>query len=51
MLYITYKTECFSAKRLKETGLQCYSKNFGLLLLKSVITKAQEYEVGSKLKI
>ena len=39
MLYIMYKTERFSyksgramrfAKHLKETGLQCYSKNFAL---------------------
>ena len=40
----------------KKTGLQCYSKNFGLkklyiLLLKSVITKAQEYEVSLKFKV
>ena len=43
------------AKPLKETGLQCYSKNFGLkqlyTTLRSVITKAQEHEVGLKLKI
>ena len=38
-------------KRLEETGLQCYSKNFGFKqLLKSVVTKAEEYEVRSKLK-
>ena len=64
MLYITYKTEHFShksgcamwfTKHLEETSLQCYSKNLALnnyiLLLKSVATKAQEYEVCSKLKI
>ena len=46
------------AKHLKEIGLQCYNKNFGLkqlysyvLLLNSVITKAQECEVSLKLKI
>ena len=42
-------------KHLKQTGLQCYSKNFCLKQLyitsKSVITKAQEYDVGLKLKI
>ena len=39
------------AKCLIETGLQCYSKNFGIrLLLKSVITKALLYKVGLKLK-
>ena len=37
-------------KHLEETGLQCYSKNFGVLL-KSVVTKAEEYKVRSKLKI
>ena len=49
MLYIRYKTERFSHKRghamwfvkhLEETGLQCYSKNFGLYAIKSVVTKA-----------
>ena len=43
------------SKRLEETGLQCHSKNFGLKQLyttfKSVSTKAEEYEVCSKLKI
>ena len=48
MLYIMYKMEHFSnksgramrfVKQVKETGLQCYSKNFGLKqLYKSVIT-------------
>ena len=36
----------------KKTGLQCYSKSFGLKqLCKSVVTKAQEYEVSLKLKV
>ena len=64
MLYIMYKMEHFShksgramrfVKQVKETGLQCYSKKFGLkqlyTTLKSVITKAQQYEVSLKLKI
>ena len=39
-------------KRLIETGLQCYSKNFSfILLLKSVISKALQYKVDLKLKI
>ena len=48
MLYVMYKTERFSHKSgcamqfikcLKQTGLQCYSKNFNyILLLKSAIT-------------
>ena len=51
----SYKSGCAMrfAKHLKKTGLQCYCKNFGLkqpytvtTTLKSVITKAQEYEVG-----
>ena len=39
-------------KCLKETGLQCYSKNFDYIYttFKSVITKAQEYDVSSKLR-
>ena len=38
-------------KRLIGTGLQCYSKYFGLIktTLKSVITKALLYKVGVKL--
>ena len=54
----TYKTERLSYKNghamwvmkcLIETGLQCYSKNFGLrLLLKSVITKVLLYKVKFK---
>ena len=48
MLYIMYNTERFSyksgramrfAKRSKETGLQCYSKNFGLKQLYSYYFK------------
>ena len=37
---------------LTQTGLHSYNNNFGLKqLLKSVITKAQEYEVSLKLKV
>ena len=40
-------------KRLQEDWLQCYSKNFDnnfILLLKTFITKAQEYKVSLKQK-